>query len=128
MDEAAVRAKLERHWEYSGRDADIENEIYHEDAVLEFPQSGERFVGVANFREWRRIYPTRFRFRFRRWTGSGDLWVTENSISYDGGPWQPTVNILEFRGEKVAHERIYITEPWEAAEWRAPWRSDSRAE
>jgi hypothetical protein len=31
--------------------------------------------------------------------------------------------ILEFRREKVAHERIYITEPWEAAEWRAPWRA-----
>lgn len=128
MDEAAVRAKLERHWEHAGRDADIENEIYHEDAVLEFPQSGERFVGVANFREWRRIYPKSFRFQFRRWTGSGDLWDTENSISYDDGPWQLTVNILEFRGEKIAHERIYITEPWEAAEWRRPWRSAVRAE
>jgi hypothetical protein len=128
MDETSVRAQLERHWEYAGRDADIENEIYHEDAVLEFPQSGERFVGVANFREWRRIYPASLRFKIRRWTGSGDLWVTENSISYDGGPWNLTVNILEFRGEKVAHERIYITQPWEPADWRAPWRADPLAE
>lgn len=128
MDDASVRARLERHWEYAGKDADIENEIYHEDAVLEFPQSGERFEGVANFREWRRIYPASLRFKIRRWTGIGDLWVTENSISYNGGPWQLTVNILEFRGQKVAHERIYIMEPWEPAEWRAPWRAETTAE
>jgi SnoaL-like domain len=127
MDEASVRRQLERHWEYGGIDQDIAHEIYHEDAVLEFPQSGERFEGVANFREWRRIYPAALRFRIRRIVGSGDLWVAENLISYDGGPWNPTVNILEFRGEKVAHERIYIMEPWEAAEWRAPWRAETPA-
>ena len=33
------------------------HEIYHEDVVLEFPQSGERFEGVANFNEWRSKYP-----------------------------------------------------------------------
>lgn len=127
MDEASVRRQLERHWEYGGIDQGIAHEIYHEDAVLEFPQSGERFEGVANFREWRRIYPAALRFRIRRIVGSGDLWVAENLISYDGGPWNPTVNILEFRGEKVAHERIYIMEPWEAAEWRAPWRAETPA-
>jgi hypothetical protein len=127
MDEARIRAQLERHWEYSGGDQDIAHEIYHEDAVLEFPQSGERFVGVANFREWRRIYPASLRFRIRRIVGSGSLWVAENSISYDDGPWNLTVSILELRGEKVAHERIYITQPWEAAEWRAPWRDAAPA-
>jgi hypothetical protein len=84
-------------------------------------------VGVANFREWRRIYPASLRFKIRRIVGSGNLWVAENSISYDGGPWNLTVSILEFRGEKVAHERIYITQPWEAAEWRAPWRAAETA-
>jgi hypothetical protein len=127
MDEAWVRAQLERHWEYSGRDEDIAHEIYHEDAVLEFPQSGERFVGVANFREWRRIYPASLRFKIRRIIGSGSLWVAENLISYDDGPWNLTVSILEFRGEKVAHERIYITQPWEAPGWRAPWRAAETA-
>jgi len=55
MDEQSVRAQLVRHWEYAASDQDVAHEIYHEDAVLEFPQSGERFIGVANFREWRRI-------------------------------------------------------------------------
>ena len=103
MDEPTVRAHLVRHWEYSGRDEDIAHEIYNEDAVLEFPQSGERFEGVANFREWRRNYPASLRFKIRRMTGRADLWVSENSLSYDDGPWMLTVNILEFRGDKVAH-------------------------
>src|SRR3954453_7329084 len=96
------RAALERSLDVSGTDLDVRHEIYAEDAVLEFPQSGERFEGVANFREWRRNYPASLRFKIRRMTGRADLWVSENSISYDNGPWMLTVNILEFRGEKVA--------------------------
>ena len=116
-------AALRRHWDHSGKDEDVAHEIYHDDAVLEFPQSGERFEGVENFREWRRIYPLPLAFEMRRVRGEGDLWVVENSIRYGDGPWQPTVNILEFRGDRVAHERIYITESWVAPEWRAQWRS-----
>jgi len=118
-----VRAALERHWEYAGSDQDIAHEIYHEDAVLEFPQSGERFEGVENFREWRRQYPAALGFQIRDIRGREDLWVAENSIRYDDGPWNFTVNILEFRGEKVARETIYIMEGWDAPEWRAPWRA-----
>ncbi len=123
MDELTVRAALERHWEYASSDQDIAHDIYHDDAILEFPQSGERFEGVANFREWRRQYPANLAFEMRTLRGSGDLWIAENSISYDGAPWQPSVSILEFRGEKVARETIYITESWEAPDWRAPWRA-----
>ena len=54
LEEADLLQALKRHWEYSGKDEDISHEIYHDDAVLEFPQSGERFEGVQNFREWRR--------------------------------------------------------------------------
>jgi hypothetical protein len=123
MDEATVREALERHWEYAGSDQDIAHEIYHDDAVLEFPQSGERFVGVENFREWRRAYPASLAFEIRSIRGRDDLWVAENSISYDGGPWNLTVSILEFRGDKVARESIYITQAWDAPDWRAPWRA-----
>jgi hypothetical protein len=91
----------------------------------EFPQSGERFEGVENFREWRRLYPSALAFEMRRVRGEGDLWVIENLIRYGDGPWQPTVNIMEFRGDRVARETIYITEAWEPPEWRAPWRASS---
>lgn len=123
MDDEQRAALLRRHWEYAAVDQEIAHEIYHDDAILEFPQSGERFEGVENFREWRRNYPAELAFEMRRLRGEGDLWVAENAIAYGGGPWQPTVNILEFRGERVARETIYITEGWDAPEWRAPWRA-----
>ena len=128
LDEADLLNALHRHWEYSGRDEDIAHEIYHDDAVLEFPQSGERFEGVAHFREWRRAYPTTLRFHVRRITHRGELVVAENLISYDGAPWMYTVSVLEFRGDRVAHERVYITDAWPAPDWRAPWRSATPAD
>jgi hypothetical protein len=124
MSDATIRAALVRHWEYSGRDEDIAHEIYHDDAVLEFPQSGERFVGVASFREFRRSYPATLDFQIRNIRGGGEFWVAENSISYDGGPWQLTVSILEFRGAQVAHETVYVTEAWDAPDWREPYRAE----
>ena len=123
MDDAERRALLERHWDYAATDQDIAHEVYHDDAVLEFPQSGERFEGVANFREWRRQYPAQLAFEMRNLRGDGELWVAENSIRYDGGAWMQTVNILEFRGDKVERETIYITDTWKAPDWRRPWRA-----
>jgi hypothetical protein len=103
-------------------------EIYHDDAVLEFPQSGERFEGVANFTEWRRQYPADVRYRVRRVTAREDLAVAEVSVSYNSGPWQYGVQLLEFRDDKVARERIYVMEGWEAPEWRASWRAETPAD
>jgi hypothetical protein len=102
--------------------------MYHDDAVLEFPQSGERFEGVANFREWRRQYPAEVGYRIRRITVRRDLAVVECSVSYDGGPWQFGLQLLDFRGDKVARERIYVMAGWDAPEWRAPWRSERAAD
>ena len=121
MDEAAVRKALVRHWRYSGQDEDIVHEIYHDDAVLDFPQSGERFVGKPNFLTWRKQYPAKVDFRIRQINGGGDLWVTENLISYDGGPWMFVVNILRFRGDRVAHGVDLLHGGFDAPEWRSPW-------
>jgi hypothetical protein len=95
LDEKDLMLALKRHWDYSGKDEDIAHEIYHEDAVLEFPQSGERFEGVENFREWRRQYPAHLAFYTRRISHCDDLAVVENLISYNGAPWMYTVNLLE---------------------------------
>jgi SnoaL-like domain len=89
MDDSTVLIdKLLRYFEYSGTDPDAAHDMYHNDAVLEFPQSGERFEGVANFKEWRSGYPADVRYRIRRTTAREDFAVVELSISYDGGPWQ----------------------------------------
>jgi hypothetical protein len=80
-----IRAAILRYLEYSGNDPEVSHEIYAEDAVLEFPQSGERFVGKRNFVEWRRIYPADVEFAVRRIRGGGSLWIAELSVRYDGG-------------------------------------------
>jgi ketosteroid isomerase-like protein len=108
-------------------DSDGAHAIYHDDAVLEFPQSGERFEGLANFKAWRERYPADVQFEVRRISGSGDVWVRELTVTYDGGSPMLGVAVLEFRGELVATERIYITEPWAAPAWRAPWRAATTA-
>jgi hypothetical protein len=127
LDESVLLDRVRQHWEHL-TDVDRAHEIYHDDAVLEFPQSGERFEGVANFKEWRRQYPADVRFRIRRIAAGGNLVVVECSVSYDGGPWQYGLQLLEFRGDKVARERIYVMEGWEAPGWRAPRRADTPAD
>jgi hypothetical protein len=127
MDESMKVEKARRYLEGVGTHEERSRDLYHEDAVLEFPQSGERFEGLANFAEWRRQYPAEVEFRIRRMTVRDDLVVGELSISYDGGPWQLGIQLLEFRDDKVALERVYVVPPWEAPAWRAPWRSRTRA-
>jgi hypothetical protein len=132
MDESVVRQKLERFFEYAGADVDRAEELYHEDAVLEFPQSGERFEGRDRFTEWRSQYPVEradMRYRIRRVTVREDFTAVEMSASYDrGATWVHGVQLLDWRGDKVAWERIYVAEAWDAPEWRAPWRSPTLAD
>jgi ketosteroid isomerase-like protein len=130
-DESRVLEVVNRYFAYVGADVDRAEEIYHEDAVLEFPQSGERFEGVDTFTEWRRQYPAdmdKVRFELQRVTVREDLAVVELRATYDGESWLKGVQLLEFRGDKVARERIYVAEPWEAPEWRARWRSATPAD
>jgi hypothetical protein len=121
MDEAKVRAMLEQH--FASGDPELSHAMYHDDAVLEFPQSGERFEGVENMREWRSSYPADTKVEFREIRGRDDLWVAEISITYDDGPENFGLSVLEFWGDQIARETIYVAEGWEAPEWRARWRS-----
>jgi ketosteroid isomerase-like protein len=123
MDAATVRAMLEQNFELSASDPEKAHEIYAEDAVLEFPQSGERFEGVENFREWRSEYPADVDFEFREVRGKDDVWVVELSVRYDEGSENFGVSIHEFRDGKIVRETIYVAEGFDAPEWRAKWRA-----
>jgi hypothetical protein len=68
------------------------------------------------------------RDRVRRITAREDLAVVEVSAGYNGGPWMYGVQLLEFRGDKVARERIDVMGGWEAPDWRAPWRAETPAD
>ena len=100
-----IRAALDQHWAASDHANDFETEhrIDHEDAVLEYPQSGERTRGRSNIQNQRASQPNKKRFSIRRIIGGGDLWVTEFILTYDGKP-SYTVSVMEFKGDKVARE------------------------
>lgn len=117
--EDRIRAALDRHWAASDANAfDVEHDIYSDDAVLEYPQSGERIRGRDKIQASRMAQPSSKRFKVRRITGSGDLWVTEFILSYDGRP-SYTVSIMEFRDGKVARETQYFADPFEPGPSRA---------
>ena len=119
MDDQTMRAALQRHWEASdASDFEAEHDIYREDAVLDYPQSGEQIRGRRNIQQSRTVQPNKKRFTVRRMIGSGDLWVTEFILSYDGVP-TCAVSIMEFRDGRVAHETQYFTQPFEPAPSRA---------
>lgn len=114
-----IRAALQRHWAASdASDFDAEHEIYHEDAVLHYPQSGERIRGRHNIRQSRQAQPNLKRFMMQRMIGSGDLWVTEFILTYDGKP-SHAVSIMEFRDGRVLHETQYFAEAFDPAPSRA---------
>ena len=79
-EEQTIRAALDRHWAASdANDFEAEHAIYHDDAVLEYPQSGERIRGRRNIQASRAAQPNTKRFSVRRVLGAGDLWVTDSS-------------------------------------------------
>ena len=88
--------------------------------MLEYPQSGERIRGRRNIQITRSIQPNKKRFTVKRIIGSGDLWITEFILSYDGKP-SYTVSIMEFSGNKIARETQYFADPFEASPARAQY-------
>jgi hypothetical protein len=116
-----IRAALDRHWAASdANEFEAEHDIYREDAVLDYPQSGERIRGRRNILSSRAAQPNQKRFTVRRIIGAGDLWVTEFVLSYDGRP-SYTVSIMEFIDGKVAHETQYFSDAFEPGPSRAQW-------
>jgi hypothetical protein len=119
MDENVIREALNRHWAASdANDFEVEHDIYRDDAVLEYPQSGERIRTRHNIQASRVAQPNAKRFTVHRIVGAGDLWVTEFILTYDGRP-SYTVSIMEFQDGKVAHETQYFGDPFEPGPSRA---------
>ena len=121
MEDGEIRAALDRHWAASDADDfEAEHQIYQDDAVLEYPQSGERIRGRRNIQSSRAAQPNRKRFKVRRIIGVGGLWVTEFVLTYDGRP-SYTVSIMEFLDGKVARETQYFADPFEPGPSCAQW-------
>ena len=117
-----IRAALEEHWRASAAgEADAEHAIYADDAICDYPQSGERIFGRRNLQALRSHHPGRpSGFKVKRILGQGDLWITEYTIVYQGKS-AFTVSIMEFRNGKVVHETQYFADSFEAPAWRSQW-------
>jgi hypothetical protein len=96
------------------------DDIYDDQVVIEWPQSGEVIRGKQNIAELRGAYPNPPTATLRRIIGSGDLWVAEMIFDYDGTLYY-TVLIHEYRNGLVARETCYYAAPFEAPAWRAQW-------
>jgi SnoaL-like domain len=113
-----TNAALEEHWRASERgEGELEHAIYAADAVLDYPQSGERFSGRDAISAQRGAHPADRHFTVVRIVGGGDLWVSECVITYDGVP-SYSVSIMEFADGHVVHETQYFADPFGAPEWR----------
>ena len=122
MDTQSIRTAIDRHWAASAAgDQVVEHDIYHDDAVCEYPQSGEIIRGRHNLQALRSHHPGKpSGFVVRRIVGEGNLWVSEYEIAYQGKRAY-TVSVMEFREGKVSHETQYFADPFDAPAWRAQW-------
>lgn len=92
MSDDDVRAALERHWKASdANDFDVEHQIYRADALLEYPQSGERIRGRHNIQASRAAQP------------------------------YYVVSVMEFDAGEVIGETRYFGEAVELGPSRAQW-------
>src|SRR5438094_8583133 len=112
MEEQNIRMAIDRHWAASAAgDQVAEHEIYHDDIVCEYPQSGEVIRGRSNLQALRSHNPGRSSgSSVRRIVGKGNLWITEYVITYEGKRVY-TVSIMEFRDGKVFHETESFADP-----------------
>ena len=117
-----IRALVKSHWAASANgDLEAEHAIYRDDAICEYPQSGERIMGRRNIQALRGHHPAKpSGFKVRRILGVGNLWITEYVIIYEGEPSQ-TVSIMEFQDDQVVRETQYFSTPFEAPDWRKQW-------
>lgn len=123
LDESERRnvAAIERLVEViNAKDVARMDEVFHDDAIMEWPQSGERVLGAENRRAIYSRFPTLPQIAPKRLTTAGDLVVLEADLDYDG-PKYSGVFIFELRDGLIAHETAYWSEPFEAPAWRSEW-------
>jgi ketosteroid isomerase-like protein len=103
-----------------GQQFEAMEKFYHDDVVVEWPQSGERIKGKDNVRAVNENYPGFPKAKMGNIRAAGDLGIAEAELDYDGKIYRG-VSIMEFEGEKIRKQTDYFSEPFEAPEWRAKW-------
>ncbi len=116
---AAVAERIRRS--YEDEDWNSLRSLFHEGAVQEWPQSGERFVGRDSIIAAAQNYPGLPEMKgFRVVAESDSLAVTELLLDYDGRAYRG-IAVTEVENGLVRKRTEYFNEPFEAAGWRAEW-------
>lgn len=125
----------------SVHDWDRLGEVLHDDAVFEFPQSGERFRSIANIRAQFENYPALDpgtsqlqevigddafaltpAYTLIRVEGSGGKGTAVVRVRYPDGSLWWVINLYDLREGKISRLRGYFAPDFDAPEWRAPYR------
>ncbi len=102
-------------------DVSVMDEVFHDDALMDWPQFSERIRGAENRRRVYESIPALPKITTHRIFGEGDVWIAEASLDYGEGAVFSTVLIFEFRDGKIARETAYWATPAPPADWRAQW-------
>ena len=97
-------------------------ELLHDDYSLEWPQSGERIRGRANFVAVNENYPAhgRWEFTIHRILAEGDEVVLDVGVT-DGAVNARVITFSTVRDGRILHQIEFWPDPFEAAPWRARW-------
>lgn len=132
---------------FAGDDFETADALIHDDYVLEFPQSGERFRGRANRRFIFEQYPGREgsgkrpsigsisgtddqfipRASWPAWTvvhltGSGDEFTVTGTVTYPDRQLWHFVSLVQVRDGRIWRETAYWGQPFDPPDWRAEVR------
>jgi hypothetical protein len=121
MGEAENRRAVERLVEgLNAKNVAIMNEVFVDDSVMSWPQSGEVVRGRQNRQAIYGAFPALPTITPYRMIASGDLVVAEAVLDYGGDAYQ-VVFIFECSDGRIARETAYWSKPFPAPEWRAQW-------
>lgn len=117
------RALLEAFWAAIGQnDMRAAGALLHDDYVLDWPQSGERVVGRANFVALNEAYPAHgpWRTHVSALVAEGLRVVSDVTVT-DGTLTARAITFSEVRDGLIARQTEFWPEPFEAAAWRSRW-------
>lgn len=125
MNDDEMAARIREGYELDDMEAfaKAQLEMFAEDVVNEFPQSGERFRGRDNIAAMNQSYKgetgTNPKATLRRILKPGEAWIIEATIDYGDGTPVSAISIIETGADgKVVKETDYFANPFEAPEWR----------
>lgn len=97
-------------------------QLLHDQYVLEWPQSGERIRGRANFVAVNENYPAHGRWEFiiHHLVAEGDQVASDVGVT-DGVVKARVITFSTVRDGRILRQTEFWPDPFEPAAWRAAW-------